>query len=500
MKAMRPPDDREARQSARELAGQAFSRAAGAPLIEGNRVRLLKDAAENYPAWLDAIRLAERTVHFENYYLRGDAVGEEFAAALAAKASEGVRVRLHYDWFGGFRKAPRKFYRRLRAAGVEVRCHNPPRVDSPLGWLSRDHRKTLSVDGRVGFVTGLCVGQEWVGYPDRGVSPWRDTGVEIRGPAVADIDRAFAQVWEMAGGRIPEADLVDQEQIAPEGNTAVRILASVPNTAGLYRLDQLVAAFARQRLWLTDAYYAGTTSYVQALRAAAREGVDVRLLAPGATDVPVMKPLSRAGYRALLEAGVRIFEWNGSMVHAKTGVADGRWSRVGSTNLNVTSWLGNCEMDLMVDDEGFAREMEEMYLDDLTNATEVVLSAKHKIQAPGAPRRPLTPRSGGSAGRAAAGALRVGNAIGAAVANRRVLEPFEAGLMSGAGSLLLTLAVLFVFFPGLAAYPLAAVAVWFAFALFVRVYKLRRDHRREKKPIPAKGALPGEAAEDPPVG
>jgi cardiolipin synthase len=481
------------------LAGQAFSRAAGAPLIEGNFVRLLKDAAENYPAWLEAIRLAERTVHFENYYLRGDAVGEEFAAALAAKAREGVSVRLHYDWFGGFRKAPRKFYGRLRAAGVEVRCHNPPRVDSPLGWLSRDHRKTLSVDGRIGFVTGLCVGQEWVGYPDRGVPPWRDTGVEVRGPAVAEIDQGFAQVWEMAGGQIPESELVKQEEIAPAGDTAVRVLASVPNTAGLYRLDQLVAAFARERLWLTDAYYAGITSYVQALRAAAREGVDVRLLAPGATDVPVMKPLTRAGYRTLLEAGVRIFEWNGSMVHAKTAVADGRWSRVGSTNLNATSWLGNCEMDLVVDDQRFAKAMEEMYLDDLKNATEVVLSARHKVQAPGAPRRPLTPKAGGSAGRAAAGALRVGNAIGAAVANRRVLEPFEARLMVGAGLLLLVFAVLVVFFPGLAAYPLAVVAAWFAFALFVRVFKLRRDHRRDKTPTQAKGSAPTEV-EDPSVG
>src|SRR5690606_23750353 len=120
------------------------------------------------------------------------------------------------------------------------------------------------------------------------------------------------------------------------------------------------------------AYYAGAAPYVQALRAAAKDGVDVRLLVPNATDIPLLQPLSRAGYRSLLQAGVRIFEWNGTMLHAKTAVADGRWSRVGSTNLNIASWLGNCELDAVFEDEGIAREMEEMYLDDLAHATEVV--------------------------------------------------------------------------------------------------------------------------------
>ena len=171
----------------------------------------------------------------------------------------------------------------------------------------------------------------------------------------------------------------------------VRIVASVPATAGMLRLDQLVAALARKRLWLTDAYYAGTTTYVQALRAAAKDGVDVRLLVPNGTDIPLLRPLSRAGYRPLLEAGVRVFEWNGTMLHAKTAVADGHWARVGSTNLNIASWFGNCELDAVVEDESFAREMEEMYLEDLANATEVVLDEKRKVRAPGEPRHRLPP-------------------------------------------------------------------------------------------------------------
>jgi cardiolipin synthase len=187
--------DREVRSPARALANQAFSRAAGAPLIEGNRLRLLLDARENYPAWLEAIRAAKRHVHFENYIIHEDDAGRMFAEALIAKAQAGVRVRLVYDWIGGFWTASRVFWNRLRAGGVEVRCYNPPRLDSPLGWLSRDHRKTISVDGEVGFVTGLCVGRMWLGDPGKKIEPWRDTGVEVRGPSVADIEQAFAQVW-----------------------------------------------------------------------------------------------------------------------------------------------------------------------------------------------------------------------------------------------------------------------------------------------------------------
>src|SRR5262249_19078944 len=156
--------------------------------------------------------------------------------------------------------------------------------------------------------TGLCVGQAWVGDPARGILPWRDTGVEVRGPAVRHIEHAFAQMWALMGEALPSDSLTD-ESVAPghstarAGDVAVRVVATVPYTAGIFRLDQLVSALARERLWLTDAYYAGTTAYVQALRAAARDGVDVRLLVPNGTDIPLLRPLSRAGYRTLLEAG-----------------------------------------------------------------------------------------------------------------------------------------------------------------------------------------------------
>lgn len=461
----------------RTLADQAFSRAAGAPLIEGNQVRLLKDARENYPAWLDAIHSARRHIHFESYIIHEDDVGREFAEALIAKAREGVRVRLIYDWMGGLGKTSRRFWNRLRNNGVDVRCYNPPRFDSPFGWLSRDHRKMLCVDGQIGFITGLCIGRMWVGQPEKNIEPWRDTGVEIRGFAVAEVDRAFAQVWATLGTEIPEHELVSRDDLTRAGDVGLRVVATLPAIASLFRFDQLLAALARKRLWLTDAYYAGMATFVQGLRSAAMDGIDVRLLVPNGTDIPLLRPLSRAGYRPLLEAGVRVFEWNGTMLHAKTAVADGRWARVGSTNLNIASWLGNCELDAVIEDEPFAAQMEDMYLEDLENATEVVLDRRNKVRAPGEPRHsPAGLSSGaGSVGRAAAGAVRIGNTIGAAFTNRRVFEPVEARIMFFAGALVLGVAVLCAFFPHVLVYPAVVILGWVALALLYRAYKLRRS-------------------------
>lgn len=458
----------------RFLADQAFARAAGAPLVPGNSVRLLRDATENYPAWLAAIESATTTIHFESYIIHEDDCGRQFAEALMAKSRDGVHVRVLYDWLGALGKTSSGFWHRLRSAGVEVRCFNPPQFASPFGWFIRDHRKMLTVDGHVGFVTGLCIGQMWVGDAARGIEPWRDTGVEIRGPAVADIERAFARGWATTGQPMPEDELPDREAFPPAGNVMLRVIASEPSEASLYRLDTLIAAGARHSLWLTDAYFVGTTTYVQALIAAAKDGVDVRLLVPGSSDIPTLRMLSRAGYRALLEGGVRVFEWNGPMLHAKTAVADGQWARVGSTNLNLSSWIGNWELDVAVEDQPFAQAMTEMFLQDLEHSTEIVLSARRRVHAAGQPQqRGLRVKPGhGSAGRAVAGAVRISNAVGAAITNHRVLGPAEAKIMAGAGLTLLALAIIAVLWPRVLVLPLAALGSWVAMALFARSYKL----------------------------
>jgi cardiolipin synthase len=473
----------------RILADQAFSRTAGAPLVRGNAVRILRDARENYPAWVAAMEAARETIHFECYIIHDDDVGKRFADLLIAKARQGVRVRLVYDWLGGWQTG-RRFWRRLREGGVEVRCFNPPRIDDPLGMLARDHRKCVVVDASVAFVFGLCVGKAWEGYPEKNLAGWRDTGVEIRGPGVADVAHAFAEAWAACGGTMPPSDLVAREGLAEEGDVALRLVATTSGTSEVFRIDSLVAALARNTLWLTDAYYAGTPTYVQSLRAAAGDGVDVRLLVPGrGSDLAFVQAVSRAGYRPLLDGGVRVFEWNGPMLHAKTAVADARWARVGSTNLNPASWLGNWELDVVVEDEGFGREMESMYLEDLASSTEIVLEQRRRVRPAVAVKVKRKRGAGGGTGRAAAGALRIGNAIGAALAARRVHGPAEKRLMLTGAAALVALAVVAFLWPKALAWPLGAICAWLAVTLIVRASRVRSGPapapEREKAPSAA---------------
>lgn len=464
-------------------AGRALTRSAGVPLLHGNNVRILRDAEENYPTWMKAIESATEKIFFESYIIHEDEEGEAFAALLKAKARQGVRVRVLYDWVGALNATSNRFWNGMREAGIEVRCFNPPRWDSPLGWLGRDHRKMIVVDDRLGFVTGLCIGRMWRGDPRRGVEPWRDTGVEIEGPAVAAIQQSFAQMWQLAGAPLPVEEIRQPTALPEVGAMAVRVVASMPNTAGLYRLDQIIAAGARETLWLTDAYFAGTTPYVQALRAAALDGVDVRLLVPQATDIPLMRALSRSGYRPLLEAGVRVFEWNGSMLHAKTAVSDGHWARVGSTNLNLASWIANWELDIVVENRHFGQEMERLYLEDLERSTEIVLTAGWKTQPLRPPYKRHQPRGlrrrigAEGSSRAAAGALRIGRVVTAAITNRRVLGPAEAQIMAIGGSLLALVAALAIVWPRVLAWPLGGLGLWLALALLLRAVKLFREGR-----------------------
>jgi cardiolipin synthase len=470
---------------------RAFARAAGSLLTSHNAVRLLIDAQENFPAWLAAIEAAERYVLFESYIIADDPVGNEFMAALAQKARDGVRVCLVYDWLGSTKFSPH--WDQLRSAGVEVRCFNPPSIDSPLAWLTRDHRKSIVVDGEVAYVSGLCVSAEWEGDPAKRLEPWRDTGVELRGDGVVEVEQAFAQVWMACGGAPLVFESPPPSPIA--GNVRVRVIAGVPSGAGTYRTDLLVASTARKRLWLTDAYFIATAPYTQALRAAARDGVDVRLLVPGASDIPAVSPLSRAGYRSLLEGGVRVFEWNGTMLHAKTAVADGIWSRVGSTNLNLASWISNYELDVAIENAAFAERMASQYERDLERATEIVLTRRNRVRRT-EPRAATEPEAGGgtrramsgSAGRAAAGAVSVGSALGAALTNRRALGPAEVGLLVIMSVIMLGVAIVAAWFPRVLAWPIAVLAAWAGVAWSWKGWKLWRGSRApaaaERKPVP----------------
>jgi cardiolipin synthase A/B len=456
------------------LADQAFSRTAGAPLVGGNAVRLLKDGCENYPIWLDSIRNAQHWIHFETYILHEDKIGKVFAEALCERARAGVKVRLLIDWLGNMMKTSPKFWRMLKHAGVEARSFGYPTIDSPLGWVSRDHRKSLIIDGRTAFVSGLCVGDDWT---DDGHEAQRDTGVMIQGPAVADVEAAFAESWATTGERVPLEELPSPNLIPSAGDVSLRVIATMPSTWGVFKLDQLVASVARNTLWVTDAYFVGVSAYINALIAASKDGVDVRLLVPGTVDVFGVGAMSRAGYRALLEGGVRIFEWNGVMIHAKTAVADGRWARVGSTNANITSWFGNWELDVAIDDANFGQQMMAMYEQDLANSTEVVLKSRKLFTTE---RRRSTRmdewRGRGRTTRraAAAGAIRMGRTLGAALTARREVGAAEAYNVFWSSLIFLSIGLLALKYPKAIALPIGVLLVWFAVAGLFQSWSLYR--------------------------
>jgi len=458
------------------LTDDALLRTSGAELIAGNHLELLRDGRENYPAWEAAIRAARRTIHLEMYIVHDDETGIHFRDLLTEKAREGVKVRVLYDWFGGRSILGQKMWKPLCQAGGEVFVANRPRLNSLLGWVRRDHRKLLTIDSEVAFIAGLCIGNAWVGE-----DAWRDTGAKIIGPAVSHAEEAFIDAWRLAGGIVPSEHLPDYERDKHAGEVSVRVVATSPETAGLYRLDLMIAAAAQDYLWLTDAYFLGTSAYIQALRAAARDGVDVRLLVPHGSDIQWIANFSRTSYRSLLEAGVRVFEWNGPMIHAKTAVCDGLWARVGSTNLNLSSWLSNWELDVVIENERIADQISEMFLEDLANATEIVLMDGDKVRPVrrDTRQRRLTSRVRSSGQSVFARAISAGSALNAAVTGKRHLSRAESSSLLSIGLILCAIAIAVVFMPVIFAYAFAAV--FGGIGLFLLAGAARLRFRQEKK-------------------
>jgi cardiolipin synthase A/B len=437
----------------------ALARASDAPLRDGNRLRLLKNGPVTYDDWLTEIARAERWVHLENYIFRADKVGYRFAEALCEKAQEGVRVRVLYDWFGCL-DTPRAFWRRLRSAGVEVRAVNPPTLGTPLGVVRRDHRKLLAVDGAYASTGGVCISEGWlVRSPETGLV-YRDTAVSVRGPAVADLERAFAGSWDEMGRPLPEEERPGAEGIPLVGDEAVRVAIQEPRKMRVLRMLGLITAGVQRRLWITDAYFLSLPILTQALMSTARDGVDVRVLVPATNDLPWIGVLSRSGYRQFLEAGVRIFEYGGPMIHAKTVVADGWWSKVGSTNLNLSSLAANWEIDLVAEDRRFGAKMEEMFEEDLAHAREVHLSQAGRYPRV-RPERPIEAadhraRRGvvGSGSGASATIARVGSV--ALQESSVPINTYEHAVAAATSAALLGSSVLAARFPRFVAWPLAA--------------------------------------------
>jgi cardiolipin synthase len=323
-----------------------------------------------FAAMEEVIDEARRYVHFENYIIRDDRTGRHFADVLIAALRRGVAVRVLYDQFGS-RGTRRAYWRNLRSAGAEVRPFNPVNPFRPLRSLRRDHRKYVGADGGRAVVGGLCIGDEWAGDPARRRLPWRDTAVDVCGPAAAAMDLSFRRLWRLAGGELPETER--RTEAGACGDASVRPVEGLPGRLRVYRAAELLVAGAASRIWITEAYLIAPAPLLAGLIAAARDGVDVRLLLPGKSDIPALRAFTRVGYRELLQAGVRIWEWRGPMLHAKTVVADEVWFKVGSSNLNAASLIANYELDLLTSDRALAEEAGHQFRRDLAQATEVVL-------------------------------------------------------------------------------------------------------------------------------
>ena len=381
----------------------------GRPLSGGNHVELLRDGPATHDAQLAAIARARHHVHLITYIMTDDKLAKDYLRALQDRRKAGVEVRLMFDSVGG-RTVGAPFRDALERAGIEVREYGPvnPAKNGEWSLTRRHHRKLLIVDGRVAFTGGINISDEYRAASSGHASPpagngakspdiddktggWRDTHVRIEGPGVAEFQRMFFESWQPEGTPLPSGrkywprlrrrgdELV--RGVNQQGNDLhdialqpVNDLARPEQQAKKHAIyGSYLAAIrnAQRRIWITQAYFIPNEEFMNVLVAAARRGVDVRLLVPSTSDIEMMVHASRFHYAPLLEAGAHIFEYSGPMLHAKTAVVDGVWATVGSSNLDFRSFIHNDEANAIIVGHAFGEEMERMYLDDLANAREI---------------------------------------------------------------------------------------------------------------------------------
>ncbi|HEX5101548.1 MAG TPA: phospholipase D-like domain-containing protein [Polyangiaceae bacterium] len=350
-------------------------RQAAQPFVGNNRVELLRDGVEAYPRMLAAIEAAREQCLLEMYWFDSDHAGRRFADALGAAARRGVEVAVIYDDIGSIGTDPLMF-EELKAAGAHVRVFNPVapwRRRFRLDRLTlRDHRKILVVDGEVGFTGGCNLAAAWLPIDDGGRG-WRDDAVRVEGPAVRGLTSSVLRTWHALGG--PTLRRI-RPSIPPSGTSgaqAVRVLAESYFRARreISRAYVRELYHAKERAWIRNAYFIPDRSVRRALGHAARRGVDVRVIMPGETDVELVRHASRSNWGYLLRHGVRLFEYQEGVLHAKSAVIDGRWSTIGTFNLDYLSLRSNLEINVSVRDPGFGATMEASFIRDLDQSREI---------------------------------------------------------------------------------------------------------------------------------
>jgi cardiolipin synthase len=353
----------------------------GHPLTTGNRVSLLVDGPQTYGAMLEAIAAAKDHINFETFTFSDDEVGRKFTDAFIRKQKEGVQVNLIYDAVGSS-STPDSFFRHLKENGVNVlefNPVNPAKMRWKLRITQRDHRKVMVVDGKIGFTGGVNISsvyssrapslREFVGAKAMG---WRDTDIRIEGPAVAQLQTLFLDTWRSQHGP-PLADKNYFPPLEAKGDALVEVIGSTPGSKHRLTYIMYVAAIehASFAAHLTTPYFVPGGQMMKALTSAAQRGVDVKLLLPSISDSNLVLYAGRSHYEDLLESGVRVYERRDRMIHAKTGAVDGVWSTVGSTNLDLWSFLRDNEINVVVVGKDFAGNVEQLFEKDLAEADEI---------------------------------------------------------------------------------------------------------------------------------
>lgn len=357
------------------------------PLVAGNSTKLLKDGPETFKAIFEEIRGAKKHINMEYYILEDiEYDGQKLSDLLIQKRKEGVAINIIYDYFGSFTISP-EFFSGLQKEGIKLLPFNPINplkarlLKSPN---DRDHRKIFVVDGQVAIVGGINLSHTYQSTP-KSENPadaqihWRDTDMEIRGPAVTELQKLFFDQWHKhKGEKVEEADYYPQ--LKPQGSEIIRVIASAPDEGiARYYVTMLSAIRnAEKSIWITNSYFAPPKDLKRDLMEAAARGVDVRLLVPNKIDVKPLLAIQRSHYGDLLKAGIKIYENPKVILHAKSAVIDGVWTVIGSSNLDHRSVLYNDEVDVVVLGTQTGKEIEQMFEADVRKSRQISLEEWQK--------------------------------------------------------------------------------------------------------------------------
>ncbi|MEA2164557.1 MAG: hypothetical protein QOK37_2684 [Thermoanaerobaculia bacterium] len=345
----------------------------GAPLSEGNLVTILKNGNQFFPSMLSAIRGAKRTINLEFYIYWDGEIGRKFAEALAERARAGVEIKIILDAVGSAQMS-QSLIDFMHRNGIDLEWYHPLRWYTLSSFNHRTHRKLLIVDGLIGFSGGVGIADNWLGDADS-KEHWRDTVARVEGPVVTQMQFAFMDNWIKSRGELLTG-LDYFPELPRTGTQLTQVLKSSPTEgSSMVKLLYIISIVsAAKSIYISNAYFVPDKDTLRALEGAVRRGVDVRVIVPGEeSDVPIARQASRWHYELLLRRGIRIFEYQPTMMHAKTMVVDGVWTTIGSSNFDDRSFRLNDEVNINVFDDGTAAQMEAMFHDDLTKCEEITL-------------------------------------------------------------------------------------------------------------------------------